>query len=388
MNKPTVSVEIFDTTLRDGAQALPEESQFPYGAKEEIADHIARLGIGVIEAGFPRSEGDGPEVLAVAKKVGNTKYEAESWRNGELLGAETAYPVITGLSRTTFLDIDTTWEAVCGAVRPRIHTFVSTDAEHIAARFANKTPQQVLEMGQQAVAHAVELTADHPGASVEFSAEAASTTDIGYLERVVKAALEEGADVINVPDTVGQRQPFWMRDFYSTIIDWVMDFHPEVTISAHNHNDIDMATANSLSLVAAAADYASRESKSVKVQIETAICGLGERAGNADVFPVVASLFKFSQELPADIVWQFNPNRSVKVANTVMEYAGLEVHRQSPIVGEDINVHRSGIHSDGILKADFSIYTPYDPRFWGHLRPAEHQEGRYQGKAGRAAITG
>lgn len=383
MNESLVDVTFFDTTLRDGAQALPEEHQFPTGSKNEIADHIASVGIGVIEAGFPRTLGDGEEVRKVAEVTGNTKFETFVWQNGVEVGIEHAPPVIAGLSRTTFEDIEKTWESVAVAHRPRIHTFVSTDAEHMAAKFAGKNADEVLDMGRQAVRYAKELTSGHAQADVEFSAEAASTTDNDYLERVIKTAIDEGADVINVPDTVGERHPFWMNDFYKRVIGWVIRTNPGITISAHNHNDLGMAVANSFALVHAASQISAKTEATIKVQLETAFCGLGERAGNADVFPVVGNIFKHADSLEVPVRWRFNPDLAVSAARNVLAFAGIKVDRQNPIVGSDINVHRSGIHSDGVIKGGHRIYTPHDPTAWGHAENARHEEGRYQGRKGR-----
>ena len=380
-----VRVEFFDTTLRDGAQSLPAANQFREGAKPEIAELIANLHGGVIEAGFPRTPGDEIEVSEVAKTVGNTPYLVQNWQDGQIVDTSYVTPTIAGLCRTREEDIDPAWSAVQYAQRPRIHTFVSTDPEHMAAKFPDKTPKQVLRMGQHAVRYARDIMQDNPLATVEFSAEAASTTDNKYLERVIKTAIDEGADIINLPDTVGQRDPFWMRKFYARAIKWAMQTNPEVAISAHNHNDIDMATVNSLALVFAAADYAAKHDTTVNIQLETTICGLGERAGNADVFPVAEGLFKFSESMPATVNWHFNPARSVATAKRVLSMGGMQVDRQSPIVGEDINTHRSGIHSDGVIKGGHGIYTPHDPTFWGHATDARHEEGRYQGAKGRAA---
>ena len=391
MSEALVIVDIFDTTLRDGAQSLPEENQFPNHSKPEIANQIAQLGVGVIEAGFPITYSDAEEVREVAKSVGVTSYPCATWRNGKSIHSApngNQAPVIAGLSRTLPNDIDAAWDAVNGAFYPRIHTFISTDPEHMAKKFDGKTPDEVLVMGQTAVRHARSLVDEHPDATVEFSAEAASTTDWDYLERVIKMATDEGADIVNLPDTVGQRNPFWMEKFYDRAIRWAHQTNPNIVISAHNHNDLGLATANSLSLVSAAANYANEQEQEISVQIETAVCGLGERAGNADIFPVIAGLYKFSDDMPSDIEWRFNPHGSVRVANAVMSFAGLQVHRQSPIVGRDINRHRSGIHSDGIIKGGHQIYTPFDPRFWGHEQDAVHEEGRYQGRAGRQAISG
>lgn len=387
MSHAAVEVAVFDTTLRDGAQALPELHQFPEGAKPEIAEQLAQLGVPVIEAGFPATPGDAVEVGAVAKSVGQTDYPVQRWQSDAHEGDQASYtPVIAGLSRTTFGDIEATWGAISDARYPRIHTFISTDPEHMHAKFPDKSPDEVLVMGREAVRYARMLTDGHPDSSVEFSAEAASTTDEAYLERVVKEMVAQGADIINVPDTVGQRDPIWMHDFYAKVIRWVMAESTDVTISAHNHNDLGLAVANSSMLVHAAAKYAHEHDERVKVQIEGTVCGLGERAGNADIFPVVGGLYKFTPDMAVPVEWQFNPGNAVQAARVVMGYAGLEVPRQSPVVGSDTNVHRSGIHSDGVIKGGYHIYTPHDPKFWGHEHDAQHENGRYQGRRGKAAI--
>lgn len=384
--KSSVEVIIFDTTLRDGAQSIPDEHQFPYGKKAEIADAIASFGVGVIEAGFPATQGDAAEVADVAKTVGQTDYSVTTWENSDRTGTIDRSPVIAGLSRAVVSDIDATWGAVSHARYPRIHTFVATDANHMRAKHPGKSPEDVLAMASRAVRYAVDISAEHPGATVEFSAEAASTTDPKFLERVVREVVAQGADVINVPDTVGQRRSRWMFNFYDKVIDWAMRENPAVTISAHNHNDFDMAAANTIELVAAAAHYAQVHDTTVRTQLETTVCGMGERAGNADIFPVAAGLFQFSHDFgDVPIRWQVNPQNAVSVARSVMGYAGFLVDRQSPIVGSDTITHRSGIHSDGVIKGGYSIYTPYEPTFWGHAANAVHQNGRYQGARGRQA---
>jgi 2-isopropylmalate synthase len=385
MNNPQVNIEIFDTTLRDGAQSLPEDHQFKPGMKAQIASDIARLGVSVIEAGFPATPADAAEVKAVAETVGNCAFGVMSWNSSESVITK-RIPRIAGLARASMGDIEATWEALSPAAYARIHTFIPTDAAHMRAKFPGMTPEQVMDIGIDAVRFANQLTEKQTGADVEFSAEAASTTEAKFLEWVIKGAIQAGANVINVPDTVGQRDPFWMRGFYAKVIDWVMNEDPSVTISAHNHNDIDQATANTLALVFAAADQAIKHGRSVGVQLETSICGLGERAGNADVFPVVAGIHKFVTSLPSEVTWSFNPINAVSIANTVMGYVGFNVDRQSPVVGADIKVHRSGIHSDGIVKGGHRIYTPHDPTFWGHESDAVHEDGRYQGTRGRSAI--
>jgi 2-isopropylmalate synthase len=386
MSVPFVEVTIFDTTERDGAQALPEDYQFPDGKKAEIAQHIAGLGVGVIEAGFPATTGDAEEVTSVARTVGRTDYTTSVWQNGNRIGHVHKSPVIAGLCRATRSDIEATWKAVMDAKRARIHIFVPTDAEHIQKKFPGKSPEDILVMGSEMAKFAKSLILGHPDATIEFTAEAAATTDKEYLERIIKEVLRQGVDVINVPDTVGQRDPLWMREFYGQVIDWVISTRPEATISAHNHNDLGMAVANTGMLLHAAVAYARKHDVMVRIQYEATIMGIGERAGNADIFSTVAGLFKFSPDMDVPVSWQFNPEVSVTTATTVMAYAGLAVARQSPVVGSDINKHRSGIHSDGILKGGHRLYTPLDPTFWGHSEDAVHQSGKYQGRRGREAV--
>jgi 2-isopropylmalate synthase len=385
---PTVNVEFLDTTLRDGAQSLPEANQFPDGSKPEIARAIANLGISTIEAGFPATPADTEEVRSVAQTVGQERFKVIGWNNDRDPEEITRPVVVAGLSRANREDIDATWGAIENALKPRVHTFISTDPEHMAAKFPDMSPDEVLAMGIKAVEYARSVS-EGSGAQVEFSAEAASTTDLLFLERVVKGAIQAGADVVNLPDTVGQRDPFFMLDFYSRAIGWVMSESPDVTISAHNHNDLANAVPNSLALIMAATNYAAANDVDVNTQIESTICGLGERAGNADVFPVVASLFKLNPRLNGvELQFEFNPGRSVNTANYIMGQAGLIVDRQSPVVGSDILTHRSGIHSDGVIKGGHQIYTPFDPQFWGHNKSARHEDGLYQGRSGReAAMT-
>lgn len=380
-----VKVEFFDTTLRDGAQSLPSEKQFPNGSKPDVARRIACLGVSTIEAGFPATPADRNQVEDVARTVGRQSFRVANWIDGAPSNSER--PVgIAGLSRAIRSDIDATWQAIGSALFPTIHTFISTDSEHMAAKFPGMSPDEVLMQGVEAVRYAKSLFSSKQSARVEFSAEAASTTDLSFLERVVKGAVQAGADVINLPDTVGQRDPFFMLDFYSKAIKWIMAENPDVIISAHNHNDLGNAVPNSMALIMAALSYANKNNSRVKTQIESTVCGLGERAGNADIFPVVAGLFRSSRESGDSLLsFEFNPKRSVHTANYVLNVAGLVVNRQNPIVGSDIATHRSGIHSDGVLKGGYTIYTPFDPVFWGHRESAKHEDGLYQGSSGRMA---
>lgn len=384
---PKVTVQFFDTTLRDGAQSLPADHQFPTGSKPRIAAEIARLGVGIIEAGFPATPDDAKEVAKVARTVGQASFAVTSWHAHGKPTKREFTPVIAGLSRAVEADIDATWQAVKAARHPRIHTFVSTSDFHRENKFPGVSRGELIDITVNAVSYAKQVSAKHPGASVEFSAEAASTTEPAYLRRVITAAITAGAEIINVPDTVGERDPVWMLKFYRNVIAWAQQTNAGVTVSAHNHNDLGNAAANSFMLVRAATEYTKRSQKNITIQIETTVCGLGERAGNADVFTVAGNLFKFAAGLGVDVEWQFSPEQSVAIAQSVMNSAGMEVDRQAPVVGRDTNVHRSGIHSDGVIKGGHSMYTPFDPTFWGHDQQAVHEDGKYQGKAGRRAVA-
>lgn len=392
MSNTEVIVDILDTTLRDGAQSLPEVNQFQEGSKYKITKKLAEFGIGVIEAGFPASRNDKgdltdfDEFQETARRI-TEPIAVKEWQNGENIGTVERIPIIAGLTSAVPEHIELTWEALHVAANPRTHTFISTDRGHMEAKFPGMTPDEVLSMGIKGIRTAKELSADHPGATTEFSAEAASTTDDIFLERVIKSSVDEGINVFNSPDTVGQKNPFQMLEHYTKVIEWAKSVNPNIKISAHPHNDLGNAVANTIALVHAAVDYARLHSDSVHVQLETTVCGLGERGGNADVFPVLANLFKFfSKDHDIPVKWLINPHMAVPTANEIMSYGNMEVHRQNPVIGRDTNVHRSGIHSSGVLKGGHTIYSPYDPRFWGHIQSAVHEDGKYQGRAGRSAV--
>lgn len=377
-----VEVSFFDTTLRDGAQALPERYQFPVGSKPEIATAIASLGISSIEAGFPATPYDFEQVYEVASTVGQQKCIRQVWKNGKRTGDRSVFmPEIVGLSPAVPSHLESTMQALEPAMHPKVHTFIPTDAHHMAAKFPGKTPDEVYAMGMDAVRRAY-----REGYAVEFSAEAASTTESTFLERVVRGAVRAGASAVNVPDTVGQRDPFWMKEFYKQVIGWAREENDEVAVSAHNHNDLGNAVANSVALVRAAAEVGAQTGAVIPIQIEGTLCALGERAGNADLFSTAANIMQFADSMPAEVRYSFNPEQSVRVAHFIMNKAGLSVSRQAPVVGSDVNVHRSGIHSDGVLKGGHSTYSPFDPRAWGHEASARFEHGMYQGRAGRAAL--
>ncbi|MCL5291703.1 MAG: 2-isopropylmalate synthase [Actinobacteria bacterium] len=323
MVKEEGRVYIFDTTLRDGEQS----PGISLNAREklEIAEQLARLGVDVIEAGFPiTSQGDFEAVKSIAERVKG--------------------PVITGLARCVDKDIDRAWEALQGAERPRIHVFISTSDIHIERKL-RKTREEVLEMAVAAVKRAKGYCDD-----VEFSPEDATRTDFDYLVGVVKLAIESGATTINIPDTVGYATP----DEFGKLIADLKTAVPElndVILSVHCHNDLGLAVANSLSAIASGA-----------TQVECAVNGLGERAGNAALEEIVMIL-----DTRAATIGRRTNIRTEEISRTsklVMTLTGYAVQRNKAIVGANAFAHSSGIHTDGILKERLT-YEIIDPKSIG-----------------------
>src|ERR687890_266858 len=252
-------IKIFDTTLRDGEQS--PGCSMNLSEKIRLARALQALGVDIIEAGFPiASEGDFAAVKAVA--------------------AECRDATVAALCRTTEQDILRAWEAVGGAARPRLHTFVATSDIHLEHKL-KKSRAEVLKMTRDAVRLARTFTED-----VEFSAEDATRSDLGYLCEVFAVAVEEGARTLNVPDTVGYTTPTEFREIVSAVRERVVGDR-DVTISVHCHNDLGLAVANSL----AALDAGAR-------QVECTINGIGERAGNCALEEVVMALRVRADRLP------------------------------------------------------------------------------------------
>jgi 2-isopropylmalate synthase len=306
---PSNRVLVFDTTLRDGEQSpgISLNKQ----EKLEIAHQLARLGVDVIEAGFPiTSPGDFESVQAIAREVEG--------------------PVICGLARTSKQDIEAAWNAVRDAERPRIHTFIATSDIHIERKLQT-TREDVIGQVRAAVAQAREYTED-----VEFSPEDGSRSDVEYMAEVIKVALEEGASTINVPDTVGYTMPMEYRRMFEELYRLVPELH-QVTVSVHCHDDLGLAVANSLAGLEAGCR-----------QIEGAINGIGERAGNASVEEVVMLL---RTREPSLGLW--TGVESTEIARTsrlVSRLTGYPVQPNKAIVGRNAFAHEAGIHQDGVLK--------------------------------------
>ncbi|MFC4426075.1 2-isopropylmalate synthase [Deinococcus navajonensis] len=301
-------IRIFDTTLRDGEQS--PGVALNHSQKLEIAHQLARLGVDVIEAGFPiASPGDLEGVSRIAREVRG--------------------PIITGLARAGRADIEAAARAVELAEKPRIHTFIATSPIHMAKKL-NLEPDAVVERAVEAVRLARSFVDD-----VEFSAEDATRSDWGFLSRIFKAAVEAGATTINVPDTVGYTTPREMRELFAFLKG---ELPAHVILSAHCHDDLGLAVANSI----AAAEGGAR-------QIECTINGIGERAGNASLEELVMAFHTRRDAYPFDT--GVRTRELYRASRMVSRLSGMPVQPNKAIVGDNAFAHESGIHQDGVIKA-------------------------------------
>ncbi|HEX8158071.1 MAG TPA: 2-isopropylmalate synthase [Solirubrobacteraceae bacterium] len=302
-------VRIFDTTLRDGEQS-PGIS-LNTAEKLEIAHQLARLGVDVIEAGFPiASPGDFEAVQAIAREVQG--------------------PIIAGLARAQAPDVEAAARAVADAERPRIHTFISTSDIHIVHQFRS-TREDILAQARAAVAHAKSFVDD-----VEFSPMDATRAELEYTAEVCAAAIEEGATTINVPDTVGYTTPEEYRAYLEGLYRLVPELK-DVIVSVHCHDDLGLAVANSYAGLLAGAR-----------QVECAINGLGERAGNASLEEIVMLL-----HTRGDASGLHTAAVTTEISRTsrlVSRLTGYVVQPNKAIVGRNAFAHESGIHQDGVIK--------------------------------------
>ena len=302
-------VKIFDTTLRDGEQSpgISLNKQ----EKLEIAHQLSRLGADVIEAGFPiTSPGDFESVQAIARDVEG--------------------PVICGLARTSKQDIEAAWQAVKDSERPRIHTFLATSDVHIKYKLQT-TREDVKGQVRAAVAQAKSYTDD-----VEFSPEDGSRSDIEYMAEVIQIALDEGATTINVPDTVGYTMPGEYNAMFTELYRLVPDLRG-VTLSVHCHDDLGLAVANSLAGLEAGCR-----------QVECAINGIGERAGNASLEEIVMLLH--TREPSLGLWTGLETTEIARTSRLVSRLTGYPVQPNKAIVGRNAFAHEAGIHQDGVLK--------------------------------------
>lgn len=312
-------VFIFDTTLRDGEQS--PGAAMTIEQKHEVALQLERLGVDIIEAGFPVSSPHQFEACRVISKA-------------------LKKPVVAALARAVEKDIDIAWEAVREAEKPRIHTFIATSPIHMKHKL-NKNPDEVVEMARAAVTYARNLAPE-----VEFSPEDGTRSDVDFLCRIVEEVIKAGARVINIPDTVGYAVP----DEFGRMIELIMNRVPNIDqaiISVHCHNDLGLAVANTLSAL-----------KSGARQAEVTINGIGERAGNAALEEFVMALSVRKDRLGYET--GINTKQLYNSSRLIANILGTPVPRNKPIVGENAFAHESGIHQDGVLKnrSTYEIMTP------------------------------
>src|SRR6202167_5095220 len=314
-----IRIKVFDTTLRDGEQS--PGCSMNHQEKLRLAHQLDRLGVDVIEAGFPiASDGDYEAVKAVAAVIRR--------------------PIIAGLARACHPDIERAWQALRDAARPRIHVFLATSDIHLQYKL-RITRDQCVKQAREPVRCAKSLCDD-----VEFSPEDATRTEPDFLCRVLEAVVEAGATTLNIPDTVGYTVPAEFGDLITTIRQRVKGIE-NVTISAHCHNDLGMAVANALSAVAAGAR-----------QVECTINGIGERAGNASLEEIVMAMrvrpdrYAYETGIVGEQIFS--------ASQMLSEITGVPVQPNKAIIGRNAFAHEAGIHQDGVLKnpLTYEIMTP------------------------------
>jgi 2-isopropylmalate synthase len=300
---------IFDTTLRDGEQS--PGASMNQAEKLRIATQLEKLGVNVIEAGFPAaSEGDFEAVKIIAETLKTAQ--------------------VAALCRANEEDIKRGWEAIKNAVYPRIHTFIATSELHMKYKL-NMDPDQVLEQAVKSVKLAASYTDN-----VEFSAEDGSRSDRDFLCRVFEAVIEAGATTVNLPDTVGYAIP----EEYAQLVTYVMENTPNISravLSVHCHNDLGLATSNTLAAIKAGAR-----------QVEVTVNGIGERAGNTSLEEVVMSLHTRPNYFPQTTT--IDTRRIYPTSRLVSMITGIIVQPNRAIVGANAFAHEAGIHQDGVLK--------------------------------------
>jgi 2-isopropylmalate synthase len=317
MDRPRIT--IFDTTLRDGEQS--PGCSMNVQEKLHLAQQLDRLGVDVIEAGFPiASDGDFEAVQRIA--------------------AALRRPIIAGLARACTGDVDRAWQALQGAAHPRIHVFLATSDIHLKYKL-RITREQCLAQAREAVRHAKSLCAD-----VEFSPEDATRTDVPFLCQVVEATIAAGATTVNIPDTVGYSMPEEYGQLIRTLREKVAGID-RVTISTHCHNDLGLAVANSLAGVQQGAR-----------QVECTINGIGERAGNASLEEIVMAMRVRPDRYPYETA--VAAEHLFSSSQTLAEITRVPVQPHKAITGRNAFAHEAGIHQDGMLKnpLTYEIMTP------------------------------
>ena len=318
-NEQTRIIDLFDTTLRDGEQA--PGCGMNLWEKVKVARRLEKLGVSVIEAGFPASSpGDLESVRTVAGIIKDC--------------------AVAGLCRSLEKDIDAAWSALSKAARPRLHVFLATSPIHMEYKL-KMTPDAVVERAAAAVKYAKKFCAD-----VEFSAEDASRSDVDFVCRVFAAVIHAGATVVNIPDTTGYAMP----GEFAGLVRYIREHTPNserARFSMHCHNDLGLAVANSLAAVGAGED-----------QVECTINGIGERAGNASLEEIVMALRVRKDLLHADT--RVDAAQIYGASRLVSQVTGVNVQPNKAVVGENAFAHEAGIHQHGILAnpATYEIMTP------------------------------
>lgn len=312
-------IDIFDTTLRDGEQS--PGASMSLDQKIEIGQQLAHLGVDIIEAGFPVSS---PIQFEASKKI------AEQVKG----------PTIAVLARAVQKDIDAAYEAVKNTEKARIHTFVASSPIHMEHKL-KKTPEEVIQMADFAVKYARNLVPE-----VEFSPEDATRSEISFLYRLLETAINAGATIINIPDTVGYSIPEEFGNFIKTICNNVSNID-KAKISVHCHNDLGLGVANTLMGVINGAR-----------QVEVTINGIGERAGNASLEEFIMQLYVRKDILPYKT--NINTKQIYTTSKLVSNIIGFPIPRTKPVIGDNAFSHEAGIHQDGVLKnrQTYEIMTP------------------------------
>ncbi|MBI2517926.1 MAG: 2-isopropylmalate synthase [Opitutae bacterium] len=325
-------VRIFDTSLRDGEQA--PGASMTSAEKLEVARALARLGVDVIEAGFPAASPDDlAAVQTIAREVGQAPVEGRP---------QAEPPIVCGLARCTRGDIETAWEGVKGAKHPRIHTFLATSDIHLQHKLRLSRPE-VVARATEMVTFARSLCAD-----VEFSPEDAGRSDPEFLYEVLAAVIKAGATTLNIPDTVGYTMP----DEYGALIAGIIAHTPgakDMIISTHCHDDLGLAMANTLAGLRAGAR-----------QAEVTVNGIGERAGNASLEELVMALHTRRDKL--GLTTGIDTHQLCRVSKLISRSTSYPVPPNKAIVGANAFAHESGIHQDGMIKnaQTYEIMRPED----------------------------
>lgn len=314
-----VKIDIFDTTLRDGEQSAGINLNTQ--EKLEIARQLEKFGVSIIEAGFPASSpGDFDAVKQIASTVKNS--------------------IVTGLARSIKSDIETSWEALKGGVQPHLHTFIATSPIHMQYKL-NKTPEQVIETAVESVKLARKYFP-----LVQWSAEDATRSDRDFLVRIINEVIKAGATTINIPDTVGYASPIEYGALFKYLSENVNGIE-KVKLSAHCHDDLGLATANTLAAIENGA-----------TQVEGTINGIGERAGNVALEEIAVALHIRNDYYKTETGIVLKETK--RTSQLVSQLTGVVIQPNKAVVGKNAFAHESGIHQDGMLKnpETYEIITP------------------------------